>query len=140
MTEFAANTIAHAIASRHEWASAPFAFFSDKSLPLTSEDHFAGARRVALRLVMAYRGKWRKGVRVLIVAPTGPDLLVSLAGCWLAGAMAAPVDISLPDEGFQQVLRQFHPEIMLIDERVDFDGSRTAMAKAAGCIAIEDIS
>jgi len=134
------STVAEAIARRPEFGNEDFAFFSNENSPLTSHDHYAGARRVALKLMGVYPRPWRKGTRVLVVAPIGPDLLVSLAGCWLAGAMAAPVDSSLTESSLQDVLRQFRPDIMLIDRRIDSDGLRTAIAKSAGCIAVEDIS
>lgn len=134
------KTIAQVVVDRGLQGDQVFAIFSGSDRHLSYRDHYLAARRVARRLVERFPVSWHKGIRVLIIAPTGADLLAALSGCWLAGALAAPIDSQQTQETLQQILVQLKPRVLLIDKRIDKTGVFETAARQAGCAVIEDIA
>ncbi|HEY2592397.1 MAG TPA: AMP-binding protein, partial [Chloroflexota bacterium] len=70
------------------------------------------ARLAADRLIGA---GLQPGDRVLVLAPSSPELVVCMFGVWLAGGVLVPIDLRTPADVVARLRERSEPRLLLID-------------------------
>jgi long-chain acyl-CoA synthetase len=86
-----------------------------------------GARAAAFRLTHAGVSA---GDRVLILAPNTPELVVSMFGAWMAGAVLVPIDLRTPADILMRLVQQTQPRLLIGSAPPDACADLPAIAPA----------
>jgi long-chain acyl-CoA synthetase len=77
------------------------------------------ARLAAYRLVAA---GVREGDRVMVFAPSSPELVIAMFGVWLAGGVLVPIDLRTPVDVIARLRQRSDPRLLLSPGGFDLPG------------------